>query len=239
MKRYIVMAMLASMLSASDRAHEIAQIPEASGISYCANSDTLIVANDEGRYYEIDRSGKILRKARVKKYDLEGVYCEDDRFVFAVEDRGILLVNRKSGKSKLVEIGTTYRNKQLKIFDKKRGVEGITKIGDIYYLAKQAKKRKDSILIALKLGRFNSKIVDVIKTKIVDMSGLTYYKDNLYIVSDKRDLLIQYDLKKKSIMKKIKLPKIAQEGVAFDGKGFVYITDDDGAVLKYREDELR
>jgi len=234
MKRYILMVMLASLSYGSDTAHEIAQIPEASGISYCADSDTLVVANDEGWYYEIDTSGAILHKHRARKYDLEGVHCEPDRFVFAIEDRGILLINRKTNKTKLIEIDTAYRNKKLKLFDKKRGIEGITKVGDTYYLAKQAKKKKDSIIVALKLSRFGSKIVDVIKPKIADIAGLIYHNGILYMVSDKKDLLIKYNLQKKKIIEKIKLPKTAQEGITFDSKGFAYIADDDGAVLKYR-----
>ncbi len=239
MKRYLAIIVLCtSMFYAKDSSEKIADIPEASGISYCKNSGTLVVANDEGWYYEIDTNGKILNKDRVRKYDLEGVYCEDDRFVFAVEDRGLLIVNRKTTKKKLIEIDTTYRNKKLDIFSKKSGLEGITKIGEIYYLAKQAKKKKDSLIVAVKLNRNRAKIVGVLKPKIADISGLTYHNNILYMVSDKKDLLIKYNIKKDKLIEKIKLPKTAQEGVAFDDKGFIYIADDDGAVLKYRENEI-
>lgn len=237
-KVLVLLVALLSVSCAGDDTHKINNIPEASGVSYCNNSDTLVVANDEGWYYEIDRDGAILHKDRLKKYDLEGVYCEDKRFVFAVEDKGILILNRKTNKQKLIKIDPNYHNKKLKIVDKKRGLEGITKIGDRYYLCKQAKKSKKSFIIGVKLSHSDAKIVDLIRPKIADISGLTYRNRILYMVSDKKDLLVEYDLKKNKIIKKIKLIKIAQEGIAFDGKGFVYISDDDGAVFKYSESEL-
>lgn len=239
MKKCILTAVaLVSVSCSKDISHEIVKIPEASGISYCEKSGSLIVANDEGRYYEIDTEGKILTKKRLGKYDLEGVVCEAERFIFAIEDQGILIIDPKSGKKKIVKIETVYRNKKLTLFDKKSGVEGIAIADDLFYLARQTKKKNDSLIIAVKLNRFASKIVDVVKPKIADISGLAYHKDFLYILSDKKDLLVQYDLKRKRIIKKVKLPKAEQEGVAFDGKGFVYIADDDGRVLKYSEEEL-
>ena len=37
----------------------IAKIPEASGLSYCSKDDTLVVANDEGAYYKINRNWRV------------------------------------------------------------------------------------------------------------------------------------------------------------------------------------
>jgi len=235
---FLTLVTLVSFSCGRDHSHRIAKIPEASGISYCRNSDTLVVANDEGRYYEIDRNGKILRKKKLGKFDLEGVVCTDDHFIFAIEDEGLLFVNRKNGKKKTMTLNTSYHNKKLPLFDRKEGVEGIAKSGNTFYLAKQAKKKNDSFVAVVHIDRFQQKMIGKIKHKIPDTAGLTMYKDYLYMVSDKKDLLIRYDLKKKRVIQKIKLPKAAQEGIAFDGKGFVYIADDDGYVLKYDTERL-
>ncbi len=213
--------------------YEIASIPEASGISYCSDSDTLMVADDEGWYYEIKPNGDIITKNRLGKYDLEGVVCEKDRMVFAIEDRGILIVDRATLKKKEIDINPIFKDKKLPLFEKNRGIEGITKVGNLYYLAKQSKKKKDSFILVLKLDRYHSKIVDVIKHKIVDTAGLQYHNGSLYMVSDKKDLLIRYDIKRKKVICKVKLEKFAQEGIAFDNNNHVYMADDDGAVLKY------
>ena len=238
--KYIFLSLFVfvSLSCSKDTSHRIAKIPEASGIDYCKDSDTLVVANDEGRYYEIDREGTILNKKKMGKYDLEGVVCTNKKFIFTIEDKGLLFVNRKNGKKKKVTLDTTYHNKELLLFDKKNGAEGIAKNGDTLYIAKQAKKKHDSFIAVVHYDRYHQKVINLIKPKIPDIAGLTIYDGYLYMVSDKKDLLIQYDLDKKSITYKVKLPKAAQEGIAFDGKGFVYITDDDGYVLKYSEKDL-
>jgi len=217
---------------------EIAKIPEASGISYCSDTDTLIVANDEGSYYEINRKGKILQKNKLGNYDLEGVVCEDNQLIFALENKGILIVERKSGKKKKVTLDTFYNGKKLSLFDKKSGVEGIVKVGNIVYLSKQSKKKKDSFISVVKLTPYPSRIVDVIEHEIADTAGLDYYDGYLYMVSDKKDILIKYDLEKKKTVQKVKLTEGAWEGIAFDSKGNVYLADDDGRVVKYKRKDL-
>ena len=58
------------------------------------------------------------------------------------------------------------------------------------------------------------------------------------MVSDKGDLLIKYDLQKKTSVQKVTLSAGAWEGIAFDNKGYVYLADDDGRVLKYTKKAL-
>ena len=217
---------------------EIVKIPEASGIGYCSSSDTLIVVNDEGSYYEISKKGKILKSVKLGKYDLEGVVCEDEHMIFVREDKGLVIVDRSTGKKKKVIIDTLYQGKKLSLFDKKEGVEGIAKVGNIVYLAKQSKKKKKSFIAVVKLTPYPSRVVDVIEHHIVDTAGLTYHNGYLYMVSDKEDLLIKYDTDKKKIVQKVKLSEGAWEGLAFDTKGYVYLADDDGRVVKYKKKTL-
>ena len=223
---------------ADPKGKEIVKIPEASGISYCSNTDTLIVANDEGSYYEINRKGKILHKTKFGKYDFEGVVCEDHQLTFAIENKGILIVDRKTGEKQKVILNTMYNGKKLALFDKKDGLEGIAKTGNIVYLAKQSKKKKDSFIALVKLKPYPSRIIDVIEPNIADISGLDLHEGYLYMLSDKKDLLIKYDLEKKKSIQKVKLEKGAWEGIAFDRKGNVYLADDDGQVVKYKKKHL-
>jgi len=239
MKIYLFVPIVFLLMGCGDlKGKEIAKIPEASGISYCSDTDTLIVANDEGSYYEINRKGKILQKNKLGNYDLEGVVCEDNQLIFALENKGILIVERKSGKKKKVTLDTFYNGKKLSLFDKKSGVEGIVKVGNIVYLSKQSKKKKDSFISVVKLTPYPSRIVDVIEHEIADTAGLDYYDGYLYMVSDKKDILIKYDLEKKKTVQKVKLTEGAWEGIAFDSKGNVYLADDDGRVVKYKRKDL-
>lgn len=220
-----------SLTSCAKQSEEIiASIPEASGISFCQNSKTLIVANDEGSFYELTTSGKIITEHKLGKYDLEGVVCEDKKFIFAIEEGAILEVDRKTLKSKVLKL--KGKSKEYKL-SKKAGIEGIAKVGDVYYLSIQTKKKENAKLLVVKLGVNYAKVTQVIEHGIVDSAGLEYHNKKLYIVSDKKDKLYIYDLKRDKILKKIKLPKFAQEGVTFEGK-YIYFADDDGTVRKYK-----
>ena len=213
--------------------HKIASIPEASGISYCSNSNTLMVANDEGTFYEISPEGAILSQHKLGKYDLEGVVCEKNKIIFAVEDGALLEVNRKTLKTNFLKIkGQDFK------FSKKSGIEGITKIKDLYYVSIQAKKEKDSKILVLKVGKNYAKVVKTIEHGIIDSAGMQYHDKKLYIVSDKKDKLYIYNLKKNKIKKKIKLPKFAQEGITFGVNKDIYFADDNGAVMHYTLKEL-
>ena len=233
MKAILLSSLLLLNACADTPKHKIASIPEASGISYCQNSHSLVVANDEGSLYEINPQGAIISQQKLGKYDLEGVVCEEKTFMFAVEDGKLLEVNRKTLKTKLIKIkGQDFK------FSKKAGIEGITKIKDMYYVSIQAKTKKDSKILVLKVGNKYAKVIKIIEHGIIDSAGMQYRDKKLYIVSDKKDKLYIYNLKKNKIKKKIKLDKFAQEGITFDNKGNIYFADDDGAVMKYTRKEL-
>jgi len=228
----LLLLVILNITACADKEHDalIAFIPEASGISFCQDSQTLVVANDEGSFYELTNTGKILTEHKLGKHDLEGVVCEKDKFVFAVEDGALLEVNRKTLKTKKLKLksqGFKYK------LSKKAGIEGITKIDNLYYLSIQAKKTKDAKLLVVKLGANHAKVIRVIDHGIIDSAGMQFYNKKLYIVSDKKDKLYVYNLKKNKVSKEVKLPKFAQEGITFDDKGHVYFADDDGAVRKY------
>ena len=213
--------------------HIIANIPEASGISYCDNTDTLIVANDEGSFYEIDSTGNIISSYKLGNYDFEGVVCEDDILMFAIEGKGLLQVDRNSLKTKFFKL----KGDGFKITNK-HGIEGLVKIKNRYYLSIQAKNKKDAKFLVVKLKGDYAKVKKVINHKIIDSSGVAYKDKKLYIVSDTNDALYIYKIKRNGIKKEIPLPEFAQEGITFGKDNDIFFADDDGAVLKYKIEEL-
>lgn len=222
----------------------ICKIPEASGICYKEKTDTLIVANDEGWIYEINTNGKILKKHYLGKYDLEGVaYLKHkNKLLFIAENSSsILVINTKTFSiEKEVKIKKKY--KDVKILSKsiKNGIEAITVIDKEIYLSNQSTKKwpKDNPSVIFKIDGIENKkakIVDIYNHGYIDIAGLSYHNNILYMTSDKKNLLIKYDIKKRKTIQKIKLPKAAQEGICFDNKGNMYIADDNGRILKYKE----
>lgn len=228
----ILFSLLACTKSLSD-AHTIATIPEASGIDYCINTKTLMVANDEGSFYELTLKGNILARHKLGKYDLEGVVCHEKEVIFAVEKGALLFVSRDTlNSNELLLKGKKFE------LSKKAGIEGLAYHDGLYYMSIQAKKKKDAKILVVKAGKNYAKIKDVIEHGIVDAAGLYYRDGKLYMVSDKKDKLYIYSLKKDKIIKKIKLDKFAQEGITFDVDDNVYFADDDGSVKKYTSKEV-
>ncbi|MEA2048707.1 MAG: SdiA-regulated domain-containing protein [Campylobacterota bacterium] len=219
---------------APSNTHTIANIPEASGIDYCANTQTLMVANDEGSFYEISSNGDTIQKYKLGKYDLEGVVCHENEVVFAVEEGALLFVSRDTRETRELKL----KGKKFKL-SKKSGIEGLAYHDGLYYMSVQAKEKKDAKILVVKAGKNFVKVKDVIEHGIVDAAGLYYRDGKLYIVSDKKDKLYVYSLKKGKVIKKLKLDKFAQEGITFDTEGYVYFADDDGSVKKYTLKELR
>ena len=248
MKLFIYLLLFLSFFNtACAKTHKIASIPEASGICYASSSDTLFVVHDEGKVYEISKSGDILRHKFVGKYDFEGVACDSKKgllYVAVEKDDSIFTLSMKSLEVlQKSAIRRTYNGKLLLKKDKKRGLEGISFDEDYFYVANQSKKaypKKDSSVIVKvkrKLKK-NMKIVGIIDPKHPDISGLFVKGDILYMLSDTKNKLYAYSLKKKKIIKKYKLPKFAQEGVTFDNSGNIYLADDNGAVFKYKSKKL-
>ncbi len=228
----IFFTLLACAKVPSDK-HTIVNIPEASGIDYCENTQTLMVANDEGNFYEITPDGDVVQKHKLGKYDLEGVVCHENDVVFAVEEGTLLFVDRETLEKRELKL----KGKKFKL-SKKSGIEGLAYYDGLYYMSVQAKKKKDAKILVVKAGKNYVKVKDVIEHAIVDTAGLTYRDGKFYMVSDKKDKLYVYDLKRDKIIKKIKLDKFAQEGITFDAEGHVYFADDDGSVKRYTKKSL-
>jgi len=227
--------------------HVIANVPEASGICFSKYSNTLFVANDEGRVYELSTDGKILRKKRLGDYDLEGVACNDKKaqLYFVVEGSdNILVVKQKRLKViKKININREYKGRTLLVKDKKRGLEGITMDDKYFYLSNQSERKypRSDPSVIVKIDRVIRKKANkkgVIDHKQLDIAGLAMHNGYLYMVSDTENKLIQYDIQRDKIVSVKKLPDFAQEGVTFDDQGYIYFADDNGRVLKYLETDL-
>lgn len=249
MKRVVLIwGVLFIMIGCEGKSNEIAKIPEASGICFSKKSQTLFVAQDEGKVFEISKEGNILREKWLGKYNLEGVACDDieGELLFAVEGKdNILVVNQKNLEIKNnIKIKRAYNGKVILIKDRKsHGIEGIAIVEDYLYISNQSNKflpKKDpSLLIKVKKStRKKVAILELVEHGYKDVSGLTYHDKHLFMVSDSKNLLIKYSLKKQRVVGTAKLPKFAQEGVAFDDKGCIYFANDKGSVYKYQRQKF-
>jgi len=217
----------------------IATIPEASGICFSKNTNTLFVANDEGIVYEISKEGNIIRKKIFSNYDLEGVACTKNKLYLAVEGNDNILVLKKDTLEiiKEIDISRTHGGINILKKDKSHGLEGIAIFNSKIYLSNQSYDMyptEDSSVI-LTVDLYSNKkrnIIDILNHTYTDIAGLTFRNNELYMLSDSEDLLINL-----YTLKEYKLPNFAQEGIAFDNQNNIYFADDDGRVLKGKFNE--
>ncbi len=223
----------------------IAKIPEASGITYSTESNSLFVVNDEGSVYELSKKGKILREKKIGKHDFEGIVVDDTNNVLliAIEGKENILILSKENFEKINEISIKRTYEGVKVLKKgSDGIEGIALHNNKIYLSNQSDKlypKNDSSVIAIidyDLKKRKQKIENIINHGLTDISGLTFVNDILYMISDDNNFIVSYDINKKKILKKDKLPKkFAQEGIAFDNKGNLFMADDKGQILKIKK----
>ncbi|MDQ7022134.1 MAG: SdiA-regulated domain-containing protein [Candidatus Gracilibacteria bacterium] len=204
---------------------KISNIAEASGICYSEKNDTFFVVNDEGNIYKLNKEGTILKKKFIGNYDLESIICLDNE---------LLVIDEKTGNILKIDLENFNILEKYKIFGynlEKKGIEGFIKISDNKYIISTQSEKKENLLF-LEFSDEKFKVTKKIKLKYKDLSGLSYNSGFLYILSDKNDIILKYDLEKKEIIQKIKLKKGAWEGITFDEKGNIFLTDDDGKIVK-------
>ncbi len=152
--------------------------------------------------------------------------------LIAVEDKNaIFVVDKKS--FKILKKVKIKKHKDIKK-SKKHGIEAITILNGEIYLSHQA----SHIFKINGIDNKKAKIIKIYKHGYKDIAGLVTKDGVLYMSSDKKNLLIKYDIKNAQTLQKIKLPKSAQEGICFDDKNNIYIADDNGQILKYKTKKL-
>lgn len=230
----------------------IASIAEASGICYSTTLKSLFVVSDRGILYQLDSEGHELKQqsyttSKGKKYDFEGISCDDanGNLAIAVEGKDNIMTINQNTFVKVPDTGDILRpddNTLYKDKDGKNGIEGIAYHAGKVYVANQSNNpypNQDASFIFTLSPSYQAiqpTIESVIDPKILDISGLSFYHDTLYILHQ-RDKLTSYNISSKQVLKTVTLPDgIKAEGVTFDDSGHIYFAFDDktnGKVYKY------
>ncbi len=239
----------------------IASIAEASGICYSADNDALFVVSDKGIVYKLDMQGKILdqhthKSAAGKKYDYEGVACDDanGNVIVAVEGKDNLHTIEQSNLSSLLKnsagkpTGDIVRpadNTLFKDAKGKTGIEGITINDGSVYVSNQSLNKypeQDSSFVFTVDDSFADapNIDRVIDHKQLDIVGLSFHNSLMYMLSATNHKLIAFDIDEEKVVSTKDLPAgIDAEGVAFDNAGNIYFADDKkGKVYKYKASDF-
>ena len=76
---------------------------------------------------------------------------------------------------------------------------------------------------------------------VIDISGLAYdtWRDCIIVMSDTTNLLLEVKPNNGQIIHQYHLPGNDQEGIVLDQKGFMYIAQELGGVIKIEDRRIR
>lgn len=229
-------------------------ITEPSGICYHPLRKTLFVVSDEGEIAEITTDGDPVFNQKIPG-DLEGVTVDPQTgFLYIIhEGADVILefdpnkkeVTRKFPINREFEGNPEFIEKQTDSFD--NGIEDIAFVpsinhpeGGTFYVSNQIDPPCIiELLVPLKTTQFKSaeaKIIRVLPFKMDDPAAMYYDPKTrlLNVVSDFDNILVELTLDGKLVNQYAFLGD-NQEGLARDEKGFLYIAQDSGGILKVKD----
>lgn len=234
---------------------------EPSGIVFHPQRGTLFVVGDNGDIGEIQTDGKLVKQKRIRKADFEGITCDPATgFLYiAVEGEEKIIEIDPENFEVLREfsINRTFRGTMC-LKPGGQGIEAITFVpdsshpeGGTFYVANQSftldNEEDPSAIFEVELplrSRSNrnsqAKILRYFTPGIIDLSGLFYdcTNDYLYVISDATNTFFEIT-KDGDILKSYAFPGKNQEGIAVDMKGFLYIAQDSGGIIKLKWNRQR
>ena len=237
------------------------QIAEPSGITYHPVRRSLFVADDSGSVHEINLHGVFIQAKGLNELDIEGITMnprtgllyaavEDDETIIELEPQ-TLTIQRK------FRIIRDFKG-ELLLKKGGMGIEAIAFVpnaahpeGGTFWVGNQSfslkAKAEPSVVCEVvaplrtaTAAVSEAAIINAYKMNFIDISGLTYdpQDDVLVLISDTTNLLVEMD-REGTILSKYLLPGDDQEGVTLDGLGYMYIAQENGAIIKLGDRRLR
>ena len=237
------------------------QIAEPSGITYHPTRRTLFLADDSGSVHEVSLEGRLIQSKGLNERDIEGITVDPSTGLLyaAVEDDEVILELEPENLAiqREFRIGRNFKGEQL-LRKGGMGIEAIAFVpdashpeGGTFWVGNQSfsLKAKDEpsvvceVVVPLRsttAKQADGAIIHAYKMNFIDISGLAYdaQGDFLVVISDTTNLLVE--LKREgTVLRQYLLPGDEQEGVVLDGLGYMYIAQENGAIIKLADRRLR
>ncbi len=237
------------------------QIAEPSGITYHPTRRSLFLADDSGSVHEVSLEGRLIQSKGLNERDIEGITVDPSTGLLyaAVEDDEVILELEPENLAiqREFKIGRNFKGEQL-LRKGGMGIEAIAFVpdashpeGGTFWIGNQSfsLKAKDEpsvvceVVVPLRsttAKQADGAIIHAYKMNFIDISGLAYdaQGDFLVVISDTTNLLVE--LKREgTVLRQYLLPGDEQEGVVLDGLGYMYVAQENGAIIKLADRRLR
>ena len=238
-----------------------ASIAEPSGVTYHPLRKALFVVDDGGFLHEIRPNGVAIKTKDLQGRDLKGITTDPGTgwlYVVVEDDEVILEINPQTLTIRReFKINRSFEGKTL-LKEGGMGVEAIVFVpdsshaeGGTFWIGNQSVNLKPSgepsivceVVVPLNTSKTEvaeGTIVRYFEMDFIDISGLAYdaQADSIVIISDTTNLLVEIQ-RDGSLIHRYLLPGDDQEGVTFDGLGYMYIAQESGQIIKLADRRLR
>jgi hypothetical protein len=235
-----------------DGSFDVPEVPEPSGMCYYPPHDSLFIVDDGGRdrpasLAELDLNCKVLQQQPLG-VDLEGVcYCSGDGMLYVSdEDSERVYVVDPNGLKKLRQFTISREFEGAPLLKAGgNGIEGIEFIpgatdGDSYFLLLNQDDPRGLVRVPYLAahGADNDAVVALdwwMPLPDINAGELYYLAalEELWVVHSWMNLLEVLDIHSMQVKRWEVLPGCAQEALALDGQGRLWIGSDTGGVIRY------
>jgi hypothetical protein len=231
-------------------------LAEPSGIVYHPTRGTLFAVSDEGRVAEIGLDGACLHIEHPREADLEGITVVPATGLLYVavegEERILELDPEHLRVLREFDVPRSFHGRKV-MARGGQGIEAITFVplpghptGGVFYVANQCfdlsleDDRSGLARVELPDTPPSDEVIEARLTgffdlPVIDISGVCYdaVRDRLWAISDETNTVWRVTLDGE-LVAGWALPGDAQEGIAFDAEGNLYIAQDCGGIARYR-----
>ena len=198
------------------------RIPEPSDICVGPDKKSFYIVSDNGTLFQTDLRGQILKKAKYRGADFEGVWYKSPYVHVADESLRQIILYDTTGLKKVASYQYSYfgaRNK---------GWEGITwnPVRNRFVLFTE---RSPLMLFEVDTGYVITREEEM--TQFAEVSSLTWHDNKLWILSDEERELYRVNPSTYAIETGWSVPVHNPEGVCFGPDGYLYVLSDDRAML--------
>ena len=234
---------------------------EPSGITFHPGRGTLFIVGDEGDVCEIQTDGTLVKQKRVLDADFEGITCNPlSGLLYIVMEGEAKIIEVDPKNFRILREFSINRVFQGAVVLKPggHGIEAIAFVpdsnhpeGGTFYITNQCldlnNKEDPSAIFELEVplrssshGDNRAKIVKYLPFSAIDLSALHYDEKSghLYVMSDTTNTLFEITTEGK-ILKTYAFPGDNQQGIAVDTRGFIYIAQDSGGIIKIKWNRKR
>lgn len=199
-------------------------IPEPSDICLNANNNGYWIVSDNGKLFETDLKGEIIKKAKLRGFDFEAVYASGDK-VYVMEEmtRTIIILNAEN-------LEVVERHQIPYSGGRNKGFESLTwnPVRERYVIVTE----RDPVFL-YELNKDFQVTNQLEIENVSDISAATFAMNHLWLLSDEDHAILKLDPQSLKRIATYSIPVLNPEGICFYKDKMMILSDDLNAIFQF------